>query len=156
MEKNLDIKTLKELRELQEKEGGISIEYDEGSEAQDEYVEIEILNPENYQHTIYAWVPLVLASQLIVQKELKLTDRYCNYTSELSSNMHKKYYSEDELKNEITEIIEKIIKEATEKYGSLATGCTYTIEYEIEQGEWNDDTEDYDKLYIPNVSFNFY
>lgn len=83
-------------------------EYANGSESDDLFVEIEIINPENEQCTKYAWVPMVMAGMLEAEREIALTEECHKFSSKLIREMHEFYKSEVEMKSHISEIIKEI------------------------------------------------
>ena len=58
------------------------IEYTDGCEPDDEFIKMMIVNPQNEQHLMYAWVPVDMEEELEAEKELTETWPYHNWTSE--------------------------------------------------------------------------
>jgi hypothetical protein len=84
----METKTLRELNEWNERydndlcEEKPYIEYDEGSDYDDLFVEMEIVNPHDSQHTFWVWVPVDMVPYL----EAQLIDPELDYREWLETS----------------------------------------------------------------------
>lgn len=128
------MKTLQELNQLQENDDLASwIEYADWCELDNEFIEMEIINPENEQRLIYAWVPANMEQQLEDEKELAETNSYYDWTSTWTSFCQK--YWEDEI---YEEDLQKLKKEIVENWNNTELGSKYPInEDNVDADFWN-------------------
>ena len=116
------MKTLKELNKLvndyqdnNNEQAWKELEYSypeltEDCEDNDNFVRMEIINPENNQHMIYAWIPEEYASLCQAEIDLTWTTQYHNWTSAITRSLKGMYNSHASALNDIRKFVNEYKK----------------------------------------------
>lgn len=73
------------------------IEYVEGSSEDDTFILLEeVINPQNYQHTISAWIPLEMAKEVYFDYLTADTDSYYNWTSAYANSVKNENFNTEQ------------------------------------------------------------
>jgi hypothetical protein len=95
--------------EKEMKEEQATIEHDSGVEEDDDiFLNMQIVSPYDSQKLLDTYVPKSMEKYLIAEKECAITDKYFDWTSELSREAEGEIYdTEAEAEEKIIEIIEE-------------------------------------------------